>query len=129
MKKPVVYFEVAARDVKKLKGFYARAFGWAFEKGPHEGVHTTEAGGRPGIPGFLVERGERIRDYVSLYVDVESIKKVVAIFEKHGGSVIRPPFSPDGINQVCIVADPEGHLFSLSERARKRPKKKRLRRS
>ncbi len=124
MKKPVVYFEVAARDVKKLKRFYSKAFGWTFEKGPQQGVHTTKAGGRPGISGFLIERGNKIPDYVSLYVDVESIEKVLAIFQKNGGSVIRPTFSPDGDNKVCIVADPEGHLFSLSERGTKRSKRR-----
>lgn len=120
MGNPVVHFEIASSDVKKAKQFYSKAFGWKFEKGPHKGVHITETGAKKGIQGFLLERGEYIPDYVSLYVEVENIGKAVSSVEKAGGTVIRPAFSPDGRNKLCIVSDPEGHVFTLSERKTRR---------
>lgn len=126
MGRPVLHFEIAVADSKKLKSFYAKAFGWTFGKGPHKGVHLASTGSRKGIQGFLLERGEYIPDYVSLYVDVENIDKTVATLTKAGGSVIRPTFSPDGVNQLCIVADPEGHLFTLSQLAKSNKAKKKI---
>lgn len=115
MGNPVTYFEIAAQDPKKLKAFYSKAFGWKFGKGPHKGVDVVGTGTRKGIQGFLLERGGFIPDYVSLYVDVKDIEKAVAAITKAGGTVIRPTFSPDGRNQLCIVSDPEGHVLTLSK--------------
>ena len=120
MGNPITHFEIALRDPKKMKAFYAKAFGWKFGKGPHKGVHAAKTGSKKGIQGFLIERGEYIPDYVSLYVEVADIDKVVAKVTKGGGTVIRPTFSPDGKNQLCIVSDPEGHVFTLSKLSRKR---------
>ena len=78
-------------------------------------MHLAETGARKGIQGFLLERGEYIPDYVSLYVDVREIEASVAAITKAGGKVIRPTFSPDGKNRICIVSDPEGHVFTLSQ--------------
>lgn len=116
MGSPVLNFEIASIDIKKSKAFYSKAFGWKFKKGPHNGVHLTETGTKKGIQGFLLERGEHIPDYVSLYLEVEDIEKTIGKVEKVGGSVIRPTFSPDGKRKLCIISDPEGHILTLSEK-------------
>jgi uncharacterized protein len=120
MGNPVVNFEIASENAKNLKSFYSKAFGWKFGKGPHKGVHITKTGAKKGIQGFLLERGEFIPDYVSLYIDVEDITKSVAKIEKAGGKVVRPTFSPDGWNKLCIITDPEGHVFTLSELSKRK---------
>lgn len=115
MGSPVINFEIASKDVKKSKAFYSKVFGWKFDKGPHKGVHITDTGTKKGIKGFLLERGEYIPDYVSLYVEVEDIEKAISKIEKAGGSILRPKFSPDGKSELCIISDPEGHVFTLSK--------------
>jgi predicted enzyme related to lactoylglutathione lyase len=81
-------------------------------------VHRIQNLGRDGLDGTFVERGEHIPDYVCIYVEVDDLALVLRSVSKSGGSVIRPPYSPDGQSTVCIVEDPEGHLITVRQTAR-----------
>ena len=113
MGNPVLNFEIAAEAPEKLKAFYEKAFGWKFGKGPHKGVASITTGTKKGIPGYMLDRGGFIPDYVSLYIGAPDLKQAMAKIEKAGGSVIRPPFKPDGKMELAIVSDPEGHVLTL----------------
>jgi predicted enzyme related to lactoylglutathione lyase len=120
MADPVVGFEITVQDAKKMKAFYAKAFGWKFSQGIHKGVHAVAAGKR-GPAGSLLERGDFIPDYVSLYIEVADLGKSIAKVQKAGGGIIRPPFQPDAKTELAIVSDPEGHVLTL-KRAKARKK-------
>jgi predicted enzyme related to lactoylglutathione lyase len=108
----VVGFEVTANDVKKMKTFYGQVFGWKYSKGLQKGVHKIGFGNK-NMFGSILERGEFIPDYVSLYIEVADLKKSISKIQNSGGEVIRPPFKPDGKTELAIVADPEGHVLTL----------------
>ena len=120
MASPVVGFEITAQDIRRMKGFYKKAFGWKLSNGIHKGVHTIDSGSKKGLTGSFLERGDFIPDYLSLYIEVENLNKVIAKIQKSGGEIIRPPFKPDGKIELAIISDPEGHVITLKSKRRKK---------
>ena len=65
--------------------------------------------------GSILQRGEFIPEYLSLYIEVEDLDKTISRIQKLGGELIRPPFKPDSKTELAIVSDPEGHVITLKK--------------
>jgi predicted enzyme related to lactoylglutathione lyase len=110
----VIHFEVLGPDGAALQGFYSSLFGWKFntenpggygisdpsETGVVVGIGSTQDGG----PG-----------HVTSYIRVADVDAALAKAAELGGQVIMPKFSPDGIAQLGLFADPQGHVIGLTE--------------
>jgi predicted enzyme related to lactoylglutathione lyase len=112
---PVVWFEVAGRDLDALRQFYGSLFGWTIELDPAApmpyGMVNTRAEG--GIPGGVWAPGEPVGSYVSFYVAVDDLERSLQQAEALGAKVAQPPMPlPDG-SRIAMFNDPEGHRIGL----------------
>jgi predicted enzyme related to lactoylglutathione lyase len=116
---PVVWFEVAGRDLEALRQFYRGLFGWRIELDPaapmpYGLVHTDAEGG---IPGGIYAPGEPVGSYVSFYVAVDDLKRSLGQAETLGAKVAQPLTPLADGSRVAMVNDPEGHRIGLIQQA------------
>jgi predicted enzyme related to lactoylglutathione lyase len=110
---PVVWFEVAGRDLPTLAAFYEKLFGWKVDANNPVNYGLIDTAAEGGIPGgiFAVEGGDA--EYVTFYADVPSVAASIEQAEKLGGKVLVEPRPIDGGATVALVGDPEGHPIGL----------------
>jgi uncharacterized protein len=113
MGKPVVHFEIGAKDDQAMRQFYGDLFGWKAEV--HEasgyGIVDTDSGGE-GIGGgiFKTPSGE---PFTAFYVQVDDVQSTLDAAEKPGGKTVMPPMQvPEG-PEVAMFADPEGNSIGV----------------
>ena len=111
---PVVWFEVAGRDLKALSSFYRELFGWAVDDGstPGYGMVDTKADG--GIPGGIFAPGDGL-EYVSFYVGVPDLDASLVRAEELGAKVVQPAEQLPNGPRIAMFDDPEGHRIGLIE--------------
>jgi predicted enzyme related to lactoylglutathione lyase len=110
MGQPVVHFEIGCRDAAKAREFYAKLFGWQIDQmGPAAVINT---GASEGIQGHITSLGHEPHNYVTVYVQVEDLKKALEKAESLGGKTLVPPV-PIPTGQFAWMSDPEGNLIGL----------------
>jgi hypothetical protein len=119
---PVVWFEVAGRDLDALRQFYSGLFGWRIELDsaapmPYGLVNT---GADAGIPGGVYAPGEAVGSYVSFYVAVDDLDGSLRQAEGLGAKVAQPPTAMADGSRVAMFNDPEGHRIGLIQQAKPR---------
>ena len=108
--RPVVHWEIEARDPERLKRFYAELFHWQIGDGPLMWVDAGLGGPEPGPAGHI-RQGERSR--VSLYVQVRDLADSLARVARLGGTVVSDPFDVPGGPTLAAVLDPEENALVL----------------
>lgn len=112
MTRPVVHFQIRARDPQRLEEFYRQLFGWKIAPSA-AGVALIEPGiGGPeqGVGGSIV-RGEQ--PGVAVFVQVVDLHETLRRAEELGGRAVVQPFDvPEGPT-IAQCADPEGNLVGL----------------
>ncbi|HEY1531815.1 MAG TPA: VOC family protein [Galbitalea sp.] len=120
MGNPVVHFEISGADPEKLREYYARLFGWAFDTGSPVAPSVSDAGNygfmsaEDGIPGGI-GGGAGFPSHAVFYVGVEDVAAALQDAERLGGTrVFGPEANPNGILVVAQFRDPEGNLIGLA---------------
>ena len=112
MTRPVVAFQIWAKNPEKQRTFYREIFGWEIDEPSPFGISAIEPGiGGPGdIGGTLLGGPEpRVLVYVQVLDPLETLAKAEAL----GGRRVMEPFDvPDGPT-VAQMADPEGNVIGL----------------
>lgn len=108
--RPVVHWEIQARDAEALRAFYAALFNWSIGEGPVMTVPAGVGGPSPG-PGGHIRQGAH--PGVSLYVQVRDLGASLAKAEELGGRVLSRPVDTPGGQTVAGIADPEGNRVVL----------------
>jgi len=108
--RPVVHFEIGARDPERLRAFYAELFNWSIGDGPIMSIAAGVGGPEPGPAGHI-----RLTDRpgVSLYVQVSNLQTSLAKVVELGGTTHSEPFDIPGGPTLAIVADPEENTLVL----------------
>ena len=113
MTRPVVRFEIRAKDQKRLHDFYAALFGWAIDADNPMGLSNIA----PGIGGPEEGVGGHIRTAdvpgVSIFVQVLDPIETLRKAEEMGGKATMQPFDVPGGPTIAQIADPEGNLVGL----------------
>jgi predicted enzyme related to lactoylglutathione lyase len=117
---PVVWFEVAGRDLDTLKQFYSSLFGWKieFDKAAPMPYGLVTTGAEGGIPGGVYAPGEPVGSYVSFYVAVDDLERSLGQAEVLGAKVAQPPTPLADGSRVAMFNDPEGHRIGLIQQAK-----------
>ena len=110
--RPVVFWEIQAKDGAKLGAFYKELFNW--EGAGNESMIRFASG----IGGPLPGPGGMIRTAantgVSLYIQVLDLKTTLAKAETLGGTRLMEPFDPPGGGPTLAgLLDPEGNRVML----------------
>jgi predicted enzyme related to lactoylglutathione lyase len=108
--RPVVHWEIVARDPERQAAFYRELFGWEIGDGPIAMVTPGIGGPEPG-PGGHFRQGDQ--PGVVLYVQVRDLRASMARAAELGGMVVMEPFDIPGGPTLAGVEDPEGNALTL----------------
>jgi predicted enzyme related to lactoylglutathione lyase len=108
--RPVVHWEIEARDPEAAKAFYGAMFGWEIGDGFIMDIPAGIGGPEPGPAGHIRQSE---RSGVTLYVQVrdlrESLDRAVAL----GGTITLEPLDIPGGPTIAGITDTEGNPVSL----------------
>jgi uncharacterized protein len=108
--RPVVHWEIEAKDPERQRAFYADLFNWNIGDGFIMEIPPGIGGPEPGPAGHI--RGSE-RPGVTLYVQVAdlraSLEKSVAL----GATIVAEPFDVPGGPTLAGIVDPEGNPLML----------------
>ncbi len=108
--RPVVHWEIEARDPVRLKAFYSALFNWRISDGSIMQIEPGIGGPEPG-PGGHLRPGDRSR--VKLYVQVADLESSLREARRLGAAVEAEPFDVPGGPTLAAIVDPEGNPLML----------------
>jgi predicted enzyme related to lactoylglutathione lyase len=108
--RPVVHWEIVARDPEVQVEFYRRLCHWDIGDGPIRQVAPGLGGPEPGPAGHF-RQGDR--PGVTLYVQVRDLDASLALAAELGGRVVLDPFDVPGGPTLAGIEDPEGNPVVL----------------
>lgn len=108
--RPIVHWEIVARDPERQAAFYREMFNWEIGPGPFMFIPAGIGGPEPG-PGGHMRAGEQ--SAVILYVQVRDLAESLERAAKLGGSVLAEPFDLPAGPTIASIADPEGNAIGL----------------
>jgi hypothetical protein len=108
--RPVVHWEIEARDADLIKAFYAELFNWDIGDGPIMNIPAGFGGPEPGPGGHIRASG---RSGVTLYIQVRDIRASLARATELGGALVMDPFDVPGGPTLAAISDPEGNPVTL----------------
>jgi hypothetical protein len=108
--RPVVHWEIEARDAEAQRSFYSRLFSWDIGDGPIMQIPAGLGGPEPGPAGHI-RQGER--SGVTLYVQVRDLAESLALATELGGAVVMEAFDVPGGPTIAFLTDPEGNPVTL----------------
>lgn len=115
MDNPVVHFEIAGRDGKRLEEFYSKLFGWKIERkeagGSPYGLIQTD---RDDLTGGIRHEPEGDPEVV-LYIRVPVLTDAVEAARRLGGEVRIPPMTAGGLT-FALIRDPEGNRVGMIQK-------------
>jgi len=108
--RPLVHWEIVARDPQRQAAFYRRLCNWEIGDGPIMEIAAGLGGPEPGPAGHIRE-GDRAG--VTLFVQVRDLRASLAMAVELGGRIVAEPFDiPDGPT-LAAIEDPEGNPLAL----------------
>ncbi len=108
--RPVVHWEIEARDPERQRAFYRDLFNWEIGDGPIMQIAAGFGGPEPGPAGHL--RGSD-RSGVTLYVQVKDLQASLLRVSELGGTVLTDPFDVPGGPTLAGIRDPEDNPVVL----------------
>lgn len=108
--RPLVHWEIQARDPGKIRSFYSALFNWEIGAGSFMAIPAGIGGPEPGPAGHI-RAGETPR--VVLYIQVRDLRQSLKKAQELGGTVLREPFDIPGGPTLALIADPEDNPITL----------------
>jgi uncharacterized protein len=108
--RPVVHFEINARDPRTLHSFYASLFGWKISADNPMNYGIVQAG-TGGINGGIGP-AEGV-PFVTFYVRVPDLEAALAKAGQLGGRTVVPPTHIPNMVTYAVFTDPEGNRIGL----------------
>jgi len=108
--RPVVHWEIEARDPDRLRAFYQALFNWNIGDGPIMNIAPGIGAPEMGLAGHI-RGGEHSR--VNLYVQVRDVGDSLERAQQLGGRVTIEPFDVPGGPRLAGIADPENNPLML----------------
>jgi predicted enzyme related to lactoylglutathione lyase len=103
--RPVVHWEIVAKDPERQADFYRKLCHWDISEGPLMQIAPGLGGPEPG-PGGHIRQGDH--SGVSLYVQVLDLAASLRLAAELGGRVVMEPFDVPGGPTIAFIEDPEG---------------------
>ena len=108
--RPLVHFEILARDPDRQRAFYGALFNWPIGDGPIMNFPSGLGGPEPGPAGHMRAAD---RSGVVLYIQIRDIDESLGRVPELGGTVVSAPFDVPGGPTVASIEDPEGNPLVL----------------
>lgn len=113
MGQPVVHFEIAGKDGKKLQDFYAKLFDWRIDADNPMNYGIVDTQGEGGIGGGVTATQDNLPQYVTVYVQVDDPQAYLDKIESAGGKTIVAVTEIPDMVTFALFADPEGNVVGL----------------
>ncbi len=113
MAHPVVHFEIAGKDGKRLQEFYRALFDWKIEVDPALSYGMVETGGEGGINGGIFAAQGEMPPYLTVYVQVDDLQACLEKAVSLGGKTVVGPTPIPNVGSFAMFHDPEGNLVGL----------------
>jgi hypothetical protein len=113
MGRPVIHFEIAGKDGKKLQQFYGQLFDWKIDANNPMNYGAVETGGEGGINGGIFQTQGDVPPYLTFYVQVDDLQAYLDKVTRLGGTTVAPPMPIPGVGAFALFNDPEGNLVGL----------------
>ncbi len=107
--RPVVHWEIQAKDPAKIREFYMQMFNWPIGEGNVMQIGAGIGAPEP-ITGHILPSE---RSGVVLYIQVLDLRATLARAEALGGAIIRQPFDLPNGPTLGGITDPEGNQVVL----------------
>lgn len=108
--RPVVHWEIEARDPERLREFYRELFHWDIGDGGVMRIAPGIGGPETGVGGHI-RASERSR--VNLYVQVRDLAAALTQAQSLGAAVTMQPFDVPGGPTLAAITDPEDNPVVL----------------
>jgi predicted enzyme related to lactoylglutathione lyase len=110
--RPVVHWDIQARDPERIRGFYARMFTWDIDGTAPVMAVPAGIGGPPpeALSGHILKSE---RSGITLYVQVRDLRESLARTVELGGTVLNQPIDVPNGPTIAGIADPEGNRIVL----------------
>ena len=108
--RPLVHFEILARDPVAQRAFYGELFNWPIGDGPIMNFPSGLGGPEPGPAGHMRQAE---RSGVALYIQVRDLAASLDRVPGLGGTVLSQPFDVPGGPTIASIEDPEGNPLVL----------------
>lgn len=110
--RPVVAFEIRAKDAKVMRAFYREMFNWKIEENDFYARIPSGVGGPvTGVGGGITPNAAS--PGVSLFIQVRDLRASLEKAEQLGGKKTADPFDVPSGETIAQIADPEGNLVGL----------------
>jgi len=118
MGRPVVQWQILAREPAKAEQFYTSLFDWTVNANNPLQYRRLQTGSPRGIDGGIWPAPEAGHSMVQLFIAVDDVQDYVDRAKQLGASVLIPPQKlPDG-DELAILLDPIGISFGLFKPAK-----------
>lgn len=108
--RPVVHWEIEARDPDGLRAFYGALFNWEIGDGPIMQIPPGLGGPEPGPAGHIRQSD---RSGVTLYIQVRDLRSSLDRAVELGGRITLEPFDVPGGPTIAGITDPEDNPVTL----------------
>jgi predicted enzyme related to lactoylglutathione lyase len=108
--RPVVHWEIVARDPERQASFYRALFNWEVGEGPVMQIAPGLGGPEPGPAGHIRAGSHPA---VVLYVQVRDLRASLDRARELGAEVMAEPFDIPNVPTLAAVQDPEGNPLVL----------------
>jgi predicted enzyme related to lactoylglutathione lyase len=108
--RPIVHWEIEAKDPQRQRDFYSALFNWDIEPGGIMNIAAGIGGPEPGPAGHIRQSN---RSGVTLYVQVRDLAETLARATELGGSVVLEKLQIPGGATLAAITDPEGNPVTL----------------
>lgn len=108
--RPVVHWEIEARDPERQRAFYRELFNWNIGEGPIMNIDAGLGGPEPGPAGHIRASD---RSGVTLYVQVRDLQASLAKAKDLGATVVIERFDVPNGPTLAAITDLEGNPVTL----------------
>jgi predicted enzyme related to lactoylglutathione lyase len=112
MNQPVSYVELHTGDLGASAGFFTAVFGWSPQPFATPDYLVAPHGDEAGVDTALLPSRDGQPRTVPV-IRVPDLDAALASAEKHGGTVVVPPFALGGVGRGAYLTDPAGVLIGL----------------
>jgi predicted enzyme related to lactoylglutathione lyase len=112
--RPVVHFQILARDHKKIVDFYSAMFDWdltSTEGFPITNIPPGKGPPEEGVGGTILSNDRA--PAITVYIQVADLAASLRKAEELGGKAVTQPFDVPNGPTIAQIEDPEGNLVGL----------------
>ena len=115
MAKPIMGWEIGAKDAEKLREFYTKLFDWQISPSSDPRYMQVDTG-QENLAGGIMQIKEGTPPYVAIYVSVDDLQTYLDKAESMGGKTVVPPTPIPTLGSFAVFLDPEEHPIGLFQR-------------